>query len=247
MHIAQLSVSVANQPILHGIDLAIAPGSVHAIMGPNGSGKSTLAYALAGHPNYTITDGSIMIGESDITNLSPDKRSQAGLFLAFQYPVAIPGVRVNTFLKEALYASSGTLLSMPEFNELLLATMHKLHIDPAFAYRDLNDGFSGGEKKRLEILQLLMLNPKVAVLDEIDSGLDIDALKIVADGLQLAREQNPQTAILLITHYQRMLNYITPDQVHVLCDGRIVASGDAALAQHIEHKGYDGYRQHAQI
>jgi len=243
VHISNLSVSIATQPILHGIDLELAPGSVHAIMGPNGSGKSTLAYALAGHPTYSLDEGAITIDGTDITNLRPDKRAQAGLFLAFQYPVAIPGVKVNTFLKEALFATTGKHMPIPEFNELLLNTMNQLQIDPAFAYRDLNDGFSGGEKKRLELLQMLILNPKIAVLDEIDSGLDIDALKIVAHGLELARAQNPQLRILLITHYQRILKYITPDFVHVLHDGRLVDSGDATLAHQLELKGYDGYRK----
>lgn len=243
MRISNLFVSILGKSIIRGIDLELAPGSVHAIMGPNGSGKSTLAYALAGHPSYTIDSGTITIEGIDLTHERPENRAKSGLFLAFQYPVAIPGVRVNTFLKEALYARTGELMAMPAFNELLLATMEALKIDPAFAYRDLNDGFSGGEKKRLELLQLLILKPKIAVLDEIDSGLDIDALKIVAHGLELARTQNPELRILLITHYQRILCSITPDYVHVLCEGALVDSGDASLAHQLELKGYDGYRQ----
>lgn len=243
MRISNLSVSIADKSILKNINLELAPGSIHAIMGPNGSGKSTLAYALAGHPSYSIDAGSIMIDGIDLTHERPEIRAKNGLFLAFQYPIAIPGVRVNTFLKEALYAKTGELMPMPIFNEILLAAMEVLQIDPAFAYRDLNDGFSGGEKKRLELLQLLILKPKVAILDEIDSGLDIDALTIVANGLALARKQNPELRLLLITHYQRILRYVTPDYVHVLCDGALVDSGDAALAHQLELKGYDGYRQ----
>jgi len=243
VRISNLFVSILEKSIIRDINLELAPGSIHAIMGPNGSGKSTLAYALAGHPSYTIDSGTITIDGIDLTHERPESRAKNGLFLAFQYPVAIPGVRVNTFLKEALYAQTGELMAMPAFNELLLAAMEALQIDPAFAYRDLNDGFSGGEKKRLELLQLLILKPKIAVLDEIDSGLDIDALKIVAHGLELARAQNPELRIMLITHYQRILHSITPDYVHVLCGGVIVDSGDASLAHQLELKGYDGYRQ----
>jgi Fe-S cluster assembly ATP-binding protein len=243
VRISNLSVSILSKSILRGIDLELAPGSIHAIMGPNGSGKSTLAYALAGHPAYTIDSGVFTIDGIDLTHERPEIRAKSGLFLAFQYPVAIPGVGVNTFLKEALYAKTGELMALPVFNDLLLATMEALQIDPAFAYRDLNDGFSGGEKKRLELLQLLILKPKVAVLDEIDSGLDIDALNIVAHGLARAREQNPELRLLLITHYQRILRYVTPDYVHVLCEGALVDSGDANLAHQLELKGYDGYRQ----
>lgn len=243
MYISNLSVSLSGTSILNGITLALAPGSIHAIMGPNGSGKSTLAHALAGHPYYTIDQGSISLDQADITHMRPDERARNGLFLAFQYPVAIPGVKVHLFLKEALYAITGKHMPIAEFNEMLRIAMEQLQIDPAFAYRDLHDGFSGGEKKRLELLQLLILKPKVAILDEIDSGLDIDALKIVADGIAIAREQNPQLRILLITHYQRILQHITPDYVHVLCKGSLVDSGNSELAQQLERKGYDGYRQ----
>lgn len=243
MRIANLSVSLPHTSVLKDINLTLAPGTIHAIMGPNGSGKSTLAYALSGHPHYTIEHGSIEIDQTDITNLTPDARAKAGLFIAFQYPVALPGVRVNTFLKEAHFACTGTALSVQEFNTLLLEAMDHLKIDPAFAYRAVNDGFSGGEKKRLELLQMLILKPKVAILDEIDSGLDIDALKVVSDGIHYAKKINPEIRILIITHYQRILKYIAPDTVHVLCEGTIVDSGDASLAQQLEHKGYDGYRQ----
>ncbi len=243
MRIANLSVSLPGQLILQDINLSLEPGTIHAIMGPNGSGKSTLAYALAGHPKYTINQGSMSINGVDITHATPDERAKAGLFLAFQYPIALPGVRVNTFLKESLSAITGKPMPVEEFNALLLAAMHQLEIDPAFAYRDMHDGFSGGEKKKLELLQLLILKPKIAILDEIDSGLDIDALKIVARGIEIARDQSPAMSILIITHYQRILNYIRPDFVHVMCDGKLIASGDAQLAQQLELKGYDGYRQ----
>lgn len=243
MHIANLSVSLPDRSVLQEINLTLNPGSLQVIMGPNGSGKSTLAYALAGHPHYKIDTGSITLNGLDITTLSPDARAKAGLFIAFQYPVTLPGVRVSTFLKEAHFACTGKLLAMPEFKALMMEAFERLQIDPSFADRNVNEGFSGGEKKRFELLQMLMLNPKVAILDEIDSGLDIDALKIVADGIAYARKQNPTMSILIITHYQRILQYITPDFVHVLCDGKLVASGDATLAQQLEFKGYDGYRQ----
>ncbi len=243
LEINNLSVSVFNQPVLKSITLSIKPGTTHAIMGPNGSGKSTLAYALMGHPNYQITAGSIVLQKKEITDLSPDKRAQGGLFLAFQQPQAIPGVRVLTFLKEAYHAMHGKSISVQDFQQLLFMRMKQLLIDSSFASRNLNDGFSGGERKRFELLQLLLLQPNVAVLDEIDSGLDIDALKIVSNGIAIARKENPRLSIILITHYQRILQYVAPDYVHVLCDGRIVESGNASLAQELEQKGYDGFRQ----
>lgn len=243
LNIHNLSVSVFNQPILNNITLSIKPGTIHAIMGPNGSGKSTLAYALMGHPHYQITAGSIALQGKDITDLSSYKRAQRGLFLAFQQPQAIPGVRVCTFLKEAYCAIHGKPIEVHNFQQLLFTRMKQLSIDPSFVSRNLNDGFSGGERKRFELLQLLLLQPNVAVLDEIDSGLDIDALKIVSNGIAIARKENPRLSIMLITHYQRILKFVSPDYVHVLCNGRMVKSGNASLAQELEQKGYDGFRQ----
>ena len=241
-----LTVSINGTPILKDINLSIQRGTIHVIMGPNGSGKSTLAYTLMGHPNYTITNGSIVLGDEDITNLSPDKRAKRGLFLAFQQPQEIPGVSVITFLKEACHALKGTSFVTETFQAVVEQRTRQLQIDFTFLYRNLNDGFSGGEKKRFEMLQLLVLEPKLVVLDEIDSGLDIDALKIVAQGLTYAKKENPDLSILLITHYQRILDYITPDFVHVLCDGLLVASGGPELALSLEQKGYDDYRKAAQ-
>ncbi len=240
-----LTVSINGISILKNITLSIQRGTIHVIMGPNGSGKSTLAYTLMGHPNYAITNGSIVFGDEDITNLSPDKRAKRGLFLAFQQPQEIPGVSVIIFLKEACRALKGTSFVTETFQTVVEQRMRQLQIDQAFLYRNLNDGFSGGEKKRFEMLQLLVLEPKLVVLDEIDSGLDIDALKIVAQGLTYAKKENPDLSILLITHYQRILDYITPDFVHVLCDGLLVASGGPELALALEQKGYDGYRKAA--
>jgi Fe-S cluster assembly ATP-binding protein len=246
LEINQLQVSVNEKQVLHAIQLRVLPGTVHAIMGPNGSGKSSLAYTLIGHSHYTVTGGSIQMSNQDITSLSPDKRAQAGLFLSFQQPPAIPGVNIMTFLKEAHYAITGTVHTVAEFNALVDRYRERLHINPALVHRNLNEGFSGGEKKQLEMLQLLLLKPKIAILDEIDSGLDIDALKAVAHGLQYAREENPSLSLLLITHYQRILAYVVPDYVHILCDGKLVKSGDISLVTELEAKGYHGYR-HTQI
>lgn len=243
LHICDLSVLVNDNLILDSINLSIKLGSVHAIMGPNGSGKSTLAYTLMGHPQYTITNGTIMLDNNDITKLSPDKRAKHGLFLAFQQPPAIPGVRVITFLKETYTVATGKNVSVPEFHAILNERMRQLAIDPSFAYRDLNDGFSGGERKKFELLQLLVLQSKVVILDEIDSGLDIDALKIVGNGIAIARKENPDLSIIIITHYQRILNYIRPDYVHILYDGRVVKSGSFSLVQQLEKKGYDIFRK----
>lgn len=237
-----LSVSVFDTVILKNINFSLSPGTVHAIMGPNGSGKSTLAYTIMGHPKYNVMHGSVMINSEDITDYLPDKRARCGLFLAFQQPQVIPGVRVSTFLREAYCAITGRIISVDLFWQLLLDRMKQLHIDPSFAHRNLNEGFSGGEKKRFEVLQLLVLQPKIAILDEIDSGLDIDALNIVARGIEIARQENPQMGILIITHYQRILRHVVPDYVHVLYDGSIVQSGDATLADELENRGYDGYR-----
>lgn len=242
LHITDLSISIHDQSILHNITMTIQSGQVHAVMGPNGSGKSTLAYVLMGHPQYVITSGSIYIDQTEITTLSPAERAQLGLFLAFQQPPVIPGVNVLTFLKEAHYAVTKQQLSVQEFRTLVLDHMQQLDIHPSFMDRNLNEGFSGGQKKQFEMLQLVLLKPKVVVLDEIDSGLDIDALKKVAQGLKHIHQQNPAMCILLITHYRRILDYVQPDVVHVLCDGSIAASGDARLITQLEDKGYDGHR-----
>jgi Fe-S cluster assembly ATP-binding protein len=239
--IRNLSVSIDAKPILHEVDLSLAPGSIHVIMGPNGSGKSTLAYALMGHPAYQVTQGSIIFNNQDLTSLPIDKRAQAGLFLAFQHPLEIPGVTVFNFLKEAHHAVIKKLLNAKEFQELLYVKMALLQIDSSFAQRPLNCGFSGGEKKRFELLQLLVLNPKIAILDEIDSGLDVDALKIVAQGLQKARQENPDLCLIVITHYPRMLTHLNVDYVHIMHKGRIIQSGSASLAAMIESRGYDAF------
>jgi Fe-S cluster assembly ATP-binding protein len=232
--------------IVKGVDLAISPNEVHAVMGPNGSGKSTLAYALMGHPAYVITEGQIFFDGEDITELGADERAQRGLFLAFQYPHAIPGVTVTSFLRSAINAirkaqASGAddPIPVPEFRKTLLAAMDRLKVSRDLAQRYLNDGFSGGEKKRVEILQMAMLKPRIAVLDETDSGLDIDALKIVAEGVQ--ELVGAEMGALVITHYQRILNYITPDFVHVFVDGRIVEEGGPELAHKLEAEGYQAF------
>lgn len=240
LKISNLQVSIEEKLVIKGLDFAIKPGTTHALMGPNGSGKSTLANTLMGHPRYQVTKGSIHFNDQDITAITPDKRAKAGLFLAFQYPQEVPGVQVFTFLKEARQALTSKDCAIDEFYDELCKTLDQLGIDESFAYRNLNEGFSGGEKKRFELLQLLMLKPKLAILDEIDSGLDVDALKMVAKGLQIAREQNPDLSILLITHYQRILDYVVPDYVHIMQDGNIIQSGDASLAHIIDKQGYDG-------
>ena len=237
--------------ILQGIDLTVGKGQVHAIMGPNGSGKTTLAYALMGHPAYVVTGGEISFKGRDVLALSPDKRSRLGLFLAFQYPTAIPGLSVASFIRSALNAKLQGVdkttdvdptdpmrggVSMRDFRTKMREKMALLHMDEGFASRYVNEGFSGGEKKRLEMLQLAMLEPEIAILDETDSGLDIDALRIVAEGVNAML--SPDIGVLLITHYQRLLNYITPDVVHVLAEGRIVKSGGKELALQLEEEGY---------
>jgi Fe-S cluster assembly ATP-binding protein len=239
MYIIQnLSVSRENNQILSGINLSLAPGSVHVLMGPNGSGKSSLAHALMGDPRYVITSGTISLDERDITTLAVHERARAGLFLAFQYPYELPGVSVFTCLKEAYALQTKQNISVHEFQKLLFEIFAMLHIDHSFANRNLNEGFSGGEKKRFELVQMMLLKPKVAVLDEIDSGLDVDALACVARSIYHAREQNPDMALLIITHYQRLLNYIIPDYVHSMCDGMIIESGDKSLAFKIDQHGY---------
>jgi Fe-S cluster assembly ATP-binding protein len=238
---------VANQQILKGIDLLVKQGEIHALMGPNGSGKSTLAYALAGHPSYTPTAGRVIFDGEDLLEMEADERSRAGLFLAFQYPVSVPGVTVANFLRQALNSRrraddpDDKGISIPAFRRLLREKMDALGMDHKFAGRYLNDGFSGGEKKRSEILQMSTLEPKIAIMDETDSGLDIDALRIVAEGAVRLREEL-NMGVLVITHYQRILNYIKPDYVHVMLDGRIVESGGPDLALELEEKGYDWLR-----
>ena len=245
--VSGLRAKVADEDlnILKGVDLAIRQGEIHAIMGPNGSGKSTLAKVIAGHPGYEATAGSVAFQGEDLMEMAPDERAQAGVFMAFQYPVAIPGVSIANFLRTALQArlEDGEELDLFDFQELLIERMGLLDMDPAFAQRPVNDGFSGGEKKRNEILQMAVLKPSLAVMDETDSGLDIDALKIVAQGVNTLKSENPQMSILLITHYQRILNYITPDVVHVMVNGRIVESGGPEVALGLEERGYEEYRR----
>lgn len=247
LDIKDLHVSINEKEIIKGLNLTLRQGEVHAIMGPNGTGKSTLAYTIAGHPNYTVTKGDILLDGKSILELEPDERSRAGLFLAFQYPVAIPGVTVANFLRTALNTRRRATnpddkgIPIVEFRKLLREKMEYLKMDPAFAGRYLNDGFSGGEKKRAEILQMATLQPSFAILDETDSGLDIDALRIVSEGVNALR--GPGLGVLVITHYQRILNYIKPDVVHVMMDGRIVESGEADLALHLEEHGYDWVRE----
>jgi len=236
LEVEDLWVEVEGKEILKGVDLTVYAGEIHAIMGPNGSGKSTLAHAVMGHPRYQITRGRIRVNGQDVTDLTADERAKAGLFLAFQYPVAIPGVTVLNFLRTALKTLKGQEVPAVPFRRALREKMALLKMDEALVQRYLNDGFSGGEKKRAEILQLLMLEPPVAVLDETDSGLDVDALRQVAEGIK--RYLTPERAVVLITHYQRILSHITPHFVHILVDGRIVRSGGPELAQEVEAKGY---------
>jgi Fe-S cluster assembly ATP-binding protein len=247
LELKNLRVSLEDGPeIVKGVDLAVDTNEVHAIMGPNGSGKSTLAYAIMGHPAYEITEGQILLDGEDVTEAGADQRAQRGLFLAFQYPHVIPGVTVTNFLRTAINsvrkARNGGIddpVAVKDFRTELLAQMDRLKVSRELASRYLNDGFSGGEKKRVEILQMAMLKPRIAVLDETDSGLDIDALKVVAKGVK--ELVSPEMGALVITHYQRILNYITPDHVHVFVDGRIVESGGAELAHKLEAEGYEAF------
>lgn len=245
--ISNLHVNISGKEILKGVDLTIKQGEVHALMGPNGSGKSTLAYSLMGHPSYEVIEGEVLFDGVDLLALRPEERSKRGLFLAFQYPVAIPGVTVANFLRTALNARRRAEdpddkgIPIPEFRKILKEKMDFLNMDHAFAGRYLNDGFSGGEKKRAEILQLATLEPKIAILDETDSGLDIDALRTVAEGVSAL--SGPDLGVLVITHYQRILNYIKPDFVHILFEGRIVESGGPELALKLEERGYDWIRE----
>ncbi len=247
LEIRNLHVTVQDKPILKGVDLTVRQGEVHALMGPNGTGKSTLAYTLMGHPNYVVTEGQILYKGRELQELEPDERARLGIFLAFQYPVAIPGVSVANFLRAAVNArrraenSEDKGIPVPEFRKLLKAKMDLLKMSHDFAGRYLNEGFSGGEKKRAEILQLATLEPEIAILDETDSGLDIDALRIVSAGVNALA--GPGLGVLIITHYQRILNYIKPDVVHVMLGGRVVETGGADLAQHLEEHGYDWVRE----
>jgi Fe-S cluster assembly ATP-binding protein len=234
--------------ILRGVELELGQGEIHAIMGPNGSGKSTLSKVLSGHPAYEVTDGSVTFRGEDLLELEVDERARAGIFLAFQYPVDIPGVSIANFLRTSVQANNpGTEVDIFDFQDDLLSRMELLEMDTAFAARSVNDGFSGGEKKRNEILQLAMLKPALAVLDETDSGLDIDALKIVSSAVNRLHEERPEMSILLITHYQRILNYIQPDHVHVMINGRIVRSGGPELAAELEAGGYESFREPANV
>ena len=241
--VQDLHVSVDGKPILKGVDLTLRTGEVHAIMGPNGSGKTTLSFTMAGHPRYLVESGSVSLDGDDLLALAPDERARAGLFLAFQYPSEVPGVTVSNFLRTALSSLRGEQLSIFDFYPLLKEKMDLLNIDEAFANRYLNQGFSGGEKKRHEMLQMALLQPKFGVLDETDSGLDIDALKAVAQGVNSMRDAN--LGLLVITHYNRILNYVEPDYVHIMIDGRIVRSGTKELALEVEARGYDWVRQEA--
>ncbi|MCT9932782.1 Fe-S cluster assembly ATPase SufC [Planotetraspora sp. A-T 1434] len=240
LEIRDLHVAVGDKEILRGVNLTVRPGETHAIMGPNGSGKSTLAYAIAGHPKYTITSGSVLLDGADLLDMSVDERARAGLFLAMQYPVEVPGVTVSNFLRSAITAVRGEAPKLRDFAKDLKSGMDALSIDPAFAQRNTNEGFSGGEKKRHEILQLELLKPKIAVLDETDSGLDVDALRVVSEGINRFRATG-DTGVLLITHYTRILRYVKPDFVHVFAGGRIVEEGGPELADKLEAEGYEAY------
>jgi Fe-S cluster assembly ATP-binding protein len=249
--IKDLHASIEDKPILRGVNLTVKPGTIHAIMGPNGSGKSTLSYTLMGHPGYTITGGEAWYKGQNILELEADERSKLGMFLAFQYPVSIPGVTVANFLRSAINAHRSeegkdpkqTAIPMAQFRKAIREQMAALGIDEAFARRYLNEGFSGGEKKRIEILQMSMLKPSMAIMDETDSGLDIDALRVVSEGVNTLSRENPAMGVLVITHYQRLLNYIKPHEVSVMMDGRIVRSGGPELALELEEKGYDWIRE----
>ena len=244
LEIKNLHVSVitdqGNKQILNGIDLTVRSGEIHAIMGPNGSGKSTLAYSVAGHPKYEVTEGEILLDGENVLEMSVDERARAGLFLAMQYPVEVPGVSVSNFLRTAKTAISGEAPKLREWVGELKTAMSNLRMDPDFTERNINEGFSGGEKKRHEILQLELLKPKIAILDETDSGLDVDALRIVSEGVNRAHANN-NLGVLLITHYTQILNYIKPDFVHVFVNGKLAEQGGAELAARLENEGYDRY------
>jgi Fe-S cluster assembly ATP-binding protein len=236
LQISGLEVSVEDTPILKGVDLQVPQGEVHALMGPNGSGKSTLAYALAGHPRYDVTGGAVTFDGEDLLDMETDERARKGLFLAMQYPVEVPGVSVMNFLRTAANATRGEEIPVREFATMFREASRDLDFDASFADRYLNEGFSGGEKKRHEILQMALLRPRFAILDETDSGLDVDALRIVSEGVNKLRNEN--LGVLIITHYTRILRYIRPDVVHVMYEGRIARTGGSELAEHLEEKGY---------
>ena len=246
LEIRGLSAKVADEEvsILNNLDLTLESGQIHAIMGPNGSGKSTLAKVLAGHPSYQVTGGEVLYLGQSILEMEPDERALAGIFMAFQYPVEIPGVSIANFLRTALQArlGRGEALDLFDFQDQLLESMKLLEVEPSFAERPVNDGFSGGEKKRNEILQMAVLQPTLAIMDETDSGLDIDALQIVSKGVNTLQQQNPEMTILMITHYQRLLDYIKPDLVHVMVDGKIVRTGGPELALELERQGYADWK-----
>ncbi len=247
LDIRNLHVNIEDREILKGVNLVVRQGEVHALMGPNGTGKSTLAYTLMGHPHYKVTEGEVWFKGKNVLELKADERAQMGLFLAFQYPVAIPGVSLANFLRTAINAErkgrnpQDKGIPVPEFRRMLTQQMDLLKMDHSFAGRYLNDGFSGGEKKRAEVLQMAALRPEIAVMDETDSGLDIDALRVVSEGVNALR--GPDLGVLVITHYQRILNYIKPDYVHIMMDGRIVETGGADLALNLEEKGYEWLRE----
>ena len=246
LEVRKLHAKVADEEtkILRGVELKLSRGEIHAIMGPNGSGKSTLAKVLAGHPSYEVTEGEVLYNGKDLLELKPDERARQGIFLAFQYPIEIPGVSIANFLRTAMQAhlEDGEEVDLFEFQDELLDRMELLEVDLSFAERPVNDGFSGGEKKRNEILQMAVLRPKLAVMDETDSGLDIDALQVVAKGVKKLHQEDPEMTILIITHYQRLLNYIQPDHVHVMVGGQIVRSGGPELAEDLESAGYEQFR-----
>ncbi|MEP0813099.1 MAG: Fe-S cluster assembly ATPase SufC [bacterium] len=242
LEIRNLCAGVNGAEILRGVNLSVMPGEIHAIMGPNGSGKSTLAKILAGDPAYEVTSGEVLYKGSDLFEMEVDERSRAGIFMAFQYPSEIPGVTIQSFLRTALNARLESEISALKFYGLLKDKLKMLELDESFANRYLNDGFSGGEKKRTEILQMAVLSPELAIMDETDSGLDVDALKIVSNGINRIFQETPGMSVVIITHYQRILNYITPHFVHVMMEGRIVRSGGPELALEIETHGYDGIK-----
>jgi Fe-S cluster assembly ATP-binding protein len=249
--IRDLHVQVEEKVILKGVNLELSAGEIHAVMGPNGSGKSTLANVLMGNPFYQVTRGDVLYKGSDLLAMAPDERARQGLFIAFQYPVSIPGVTMASFLRTAVSARRGMeteLIPVGEFQKLLMATINTLKIDPAIVGRYVNEGFSGGEKKRAEILQMALLDPEIAIMDETDSGLDIDSVKVVADGImQMHRDASGRMGVLVITHYSRILQFLRPDHVHIMYDGRIVVSGGAELAEELERHGYEGIRQQFEV
>jgi Fe-S cluster assembly ATP-binding protein len=243
LELRNLHVTADENPILNGVNLTINSAEVHALMGPNGAGKSTLANVVMGHPGYVVTEGQVLLNGQDLASWTPDERARAGIFLAFQYPESISGVSVIQFLRQAVAARRQmNELSVLEVRMDLMEWMQRLGMDPAFAERHLNDGFSGGERKRNEILQMALLDPEIALLDETDSGLDIDALRVVAQGVRTVREQRPQMGVLIVTHYVKLLEELRPDHVHILVDGRIVHSAGAELAEQIEADGYEPWR-----